>query len=128
MVDYNEALRTVTLKLTDITPTLEQIRRVQDADDQRAEYELVVDELMDSPAFSRRMIRFWRDTFKQGGGDLDSAPVFAAQVMVENRSFSEVLTATSGNCPSYDGELEEFVPGDCENNAPCKRAFSPIPV
>lgn len=118
VIDYNEALKTASLKLTDVTPTLQQIRRIQDAEDQQAEYELVVDELIDSPAFSRRMIRFWRDTFKQGGADLDTAPIFAAQVMVEGRPFTDIFTADSGNCPTYDGETDTFVAGECGNNVP----------
>lgn len=118
VVDYNEALRTAVLKLSDVTPTLQQIRRVQDAEDQKMEYELIVDELFDSPAFSRRMVRFWRDTFKQGGADLDTAPVFAAQVMVEGRPFSDVFTAQTGNCPTYDADTDTFVPADCANGAP----------
>ncbi len=118
VIDYGEALRTATLKLTDISPTLEQIRRVQNADDPKAEYELVVDELLETPAFARRMIRFWRDTFKQGGDGLDSAPIFAAQVMVEGRPFTDIFTAASGNCPTYDTATDEFIPGDCNNGAP----------
>ena len=40
----------------------------------------------------QRMVKLWRDAMRMGGGDLDSAPVLAAQIMVENRSFTELFT------------------------------------
>ena len=118
VVDYNEALRTASLKLVDVSPTLEQIRRVQYAPNQKAEYAAVLDELLGDPRFARRMIRFWRDMFKQGGGALDTAPVFAARIVVEGRPMTELFTATENTCPSYDGETETFVDGNCENGVP----------
>jgi hypothetical protein len=118
VVDYSEALRTASLKLMDRLPTLIEIRRVQNAVDQRAEYESLLDDMFESVEYQRRMIRWWRDTMKQGGGDLDTAPVFAARVMVEGRPFSELFTAQSGTCPGYDAATDTFVDGDCANNVP----------
>lgn len=114
-VDYFEALRLASMKLIDIPPTLEQIKALESASDKRAAYEEMVDTFLDSPRFNRRMIRFWRDTFRQGGGMLDSAPVFAAMITAESRPYTEILTATSGTCPTYDGESETFVEADCNN-------------
>jgi hypothetical protein len=114
-VDYNAALRTASLKLVDRLPTIDQIRRVQYAVDPELAYHDVLDELFADEAHVRRMIRFWRDTLKQGGGDRESAPVFAARVMVEGRPYGELFTATSDTCPSYDGA---FVSGDCDNGVP----------
>jgi hypothetical protein len=71
--------------------------------------------MFDDARFRRRMVRYWRDVFRQGGGALDTAPVFAARVVVEGRPFGELFTATDNTCPSYDGESETFVDGDCDN-------------
>jgi hypothetical protein len=115
VVDYGEALRTASLKLVDLSPTLAQIRRLENADNPKAEYETLLDEMLADTRFSRRMIRFWRDTFKQGGGMLDTAPVFAARLVVEGRAITELFTATENTCPTYDGEAEQFVDGNCDN-------------
>lgn len=115
VVDYSEALRTASLKLVDLTPTLTQIKRVAAAADPRSEYEALIDELIADPRFARRMIRWWRDTFRQGGGALDTAPVFAARLLAEGRSYTELFTAAQNTCPSYDAEAESFVDGDCDN-------------
>lgn len=117
-VSYSDALRTASLKLVDRLPPLSQIKRVANAEDQKAEYETIVDELFEDERFNRRMIRWWRDTLRQGGGDLESAPVFAARVMVEDRPFADLFTASENNCPSYDNDAEAFVDGDCNNNVP----------
>jgi hypothetical protein len=118
VVDYNEALRTASLKLVDVSPTLSQIRRVQNAGDKKAEYEALVDEMLADPRFSRRMIRLWRDIFRQGGEGFDTAPVFAARLVVEGKPFTDMFTATENTCPSYDGETETFVDGNCDNGVP----------
>jgi hypothetical protein len=64
------------------------------------------------------MVAFWRDTLRMGGGDLESAPVFAAEVVVEDRPYTDLLTATAGTCPSFDEGSGAFTPGDCANGAP----------
>src|SRR5690349_11117931 len=71
-VDYNEALRTASLKLLRRTPTLQQIRNVERADDQREAYEAELDLMLADPQFNVRMLKFWRDTMRMGGGDLDT--------------------------------------------------------
>jgi hypothetical protein len=53
-----------------------------------------------------------------GGGTLDSAPLFAAQLVVENRPFTEVFTATSGTCPTYDEASNTFTAANCDNRVP----------
>jgi hypothetical protein len=114
ILDYNAALRTASLKLVRTLPPLSQIRRVQNADDKKAAYELEVDSLLDDPRFAGRMVKFWRDTLRQGGSqELDFSPVFVARVSVEGRPFTDIFTATQGTCPSFsDGA---FVDGDCDN-------------
>ncbi len=115
VVDYSDAFRIASIKLVDLPPTLEQISALANASDKAAAYELLVDDLLESPRFSRRMIRFWRDTFRQGGGELDSAPIFAAQVMIEGRPYTDLFTASEGTCPTYDGASNSFVAADCDN-------------
>jgi hypothetical protein len=46
--------------------------------------------------------------------------VFAARIVAEGRDFSEMLTASANNCPTYDGDAEVFVDGDCGNNVPAQ--------
>jgi hypothetical protein len=123
-VDYNEALRTASLKLVRALPTLAQIKKVQNASDQRAAYEEELDAMFEDVRFQERMIKWWRDVMRQGGGaDADkpsreTAPTFAARVVAEGRSFSELFTAASNTCPSYDNDAHAFVDGDCANNVP----------
>lgn len=117
-VDYNEALRTASIKLSRRLPTMEQIGRVRDATNPKLAYETELDAILDSPAFASRMVKFWRDTMRMGGDDLESAPVFAAQLMAEGRPFTELFTASSGNCPTYDGTTGTFTAGECNNGAP----------
>ncbi len=117
-VDYNEALRTVSLKLIRRLPTLTQIRKVKDATDPRTAYEAEVDAMLADPAFNARMVKFWRDTMRMGGGDIDSAPVLAARTVAEGRPMTEIFTASSNNCPTFDGATNTFADGECNNGAP----------
>ncbi len=121
--DYGEALRTASLKLADRLPTMEQIKRIENAADDNAKkvaYEAMIDEMIAAPEFSRVMIKFWKDTFRigqvgniQNNVNKDGAPNFAAQVTVEGRSYTELFTATANTCPTYDGEANTFTPATC---------------
>lgn len=121
--DYGEALRTASLKLADRLPTFEQIKKIDSAPDaaaKKAAYEAMIDEMLAAPEFSKVMIKFWRDTFRIGQvGDVqnnvnrDGAPLFAAQVTVEGRSYSELFTATSNTCPTYDDQQNTFTGAPC---------------
>ncbi len=117
-LSFSDALRTASLKLTDKLPTLQVIHDLEQATEPRAAYELAVDEMFESPQFKRRMLRWARDTFRQGGGELDSAPALLARIVVEGRPFTELFTAASHNCPTFDGENNAFVDGECGNDAP----------
>jgi hypothetical protein len=44
--------------------------------------------------------------------------VFAAQLVAEDRDFTEIFTATSGNCPTYDRATGAFTAADCDNGVP----------
>ena len=117
-IDYGEALRTASLKLNRSLPTLDQIHRVADAADQKAAYELEIDAMLASPAFNSRMVKYWRDIMRMGGDGLDTAPNFAAKLVADGRPFTELFTATTGNCPTFDGATGTFADADCQSGAP----------
>lgn len=120
VVDYNEALRTASLKLIRRLPTLDQIRKVERAADKRAAYVEELDAMLDSPAFASRTVKFWRDTMRIGGTDLDTAPTLAAKLMIEGGDFSDIFTLSGGNCPTFDAETGAFTAGDCQSGAPAE--------
>ncbi len=128
--DYGEALRTASLKLTDHLPTMEQIKQIEGAGDKKAAYEKLVDEMIASPDFARMMVKYWKDTFRIGfqgtrpdeqdppqalpqNVDRDAAPVFAAQLIVENKSYMDLFTANANTCPRFDRTAGTFTPGNC---------------
>lgn len=122
-VDYSTALRKAALRLTGNVPTLAEIKFLEDAADQKAVYEGMVEayiygadgETVD-PRFARQMVAFWQHTFKMGGtAMLDTAPVFAAQLVVEDRPYTELFTAQTGTCPTFDPATGAFTPVDCDN-------------
>ncbi|HHH28189.1 MAG TPA: hypothetical protein ENK57_07570, partial [Polyangiaceae bacterium] len=115
VIDYGEALKTMHVKLLDVSPPLSKIKRIQGASDPQAEYESMVDEAFEDPRFTQRIIRWWRDTLRQGGGALNTAPTFAARVLVEGQPYQNLFTATENTCPSYDSDTETFVDGNCDN-------------
>lgn len=122
--DYNEALRTASLKLVRALPTLAQIKRVQNSPDPKRAYNDELDAMLNDPRFTERMIKFWRDTMRLAGGAADgkpsrnTAPNLAARVTVEGRPFTDLFTSASNNCPEYDGNAKAFVDGECNSGAP----------
>jgi hypothetical protein len=118
-VDYNAALRTAALKLTGDLPTLAEIHQVSDAVDDAAKkiaYEALITQYMASPKFARQVYTWWQDTLRLGDDPaLDQAAAFAAQITVEGRPYTDLFTATAGQCGSYDVGTNTFTPGDCAN-------------
>jgi len=112
-VDYGAALRIASLRLRGDLPTLVEIRALESSRDPAAAYERFVAAFLADSRFQIQIRNYYRDTFKMGRSALDSAPLFAAQLTVEGRSMTELFTATSGTCPTHDGEV--IVPGDCDN-------------
>jgi hypothetical protein len=114
--DYMEAYRTASLKLVRALPTLQQIKDLAAAKDQKKAYATAVDELLADTRFNARMVKFWRDAMKMGGdAEMDAAPVLAAKIMVEEQPFMNLFTAASGTCPTFDGATGAFTDGDCQN-------------
>jgi hypothetical protein len=127
VVDYGEALRTASLKLTGDLPTLADIKAMQAAQtptDQKLLYEAKVDAMLADPRFVQMMIQWWRDTLKtgqqgnpaQGMPSFDSAALFAASVVINDRPYTDLFTATSGTCPTFANGT--FTAAECANNAP----------
>ena len=122
--DYGEALRSASLKLRDELPTLAEIKLIEGAADDAAKkvaYEKLVDTMIADPRFNAVMIKFFKDTFRTGQvgavqagmPNKDTAANFAAQVVVEGRSYNELFTATANTCPTYDMATNAFVAGTC---------------
>ena len=133
-VDYSAAIRIAALRLTGELPTLVEIERIANAPDdaaKRSAYQDLVRAYIAGPRFTRQMFAFAKDTLRMGDEPnrpprpdgtprtpLDPAAAFVAQVIVDNRSYLELLTATSGTCPTYDATTNQFTPGDCANGGP----------
>ncbi len=121
VVNYSDALRTASLKLVRDLPTLQEIKTLSGAVDQRATYEEQIDALLADPRFTARMIKWWQDTMRQAGGaannkpSRNTAPVFAARVMIEGKPYTDLFTATTNTCPTYDGATNTFADGNCDN-------------
>jgi hypothetical protein len=119
---YPSALRTASLRLVGDLPTAAQIASITDASGQEAKkaaYEAIIDELLDDPRFGRQMFYWWQDTLKLGDtAEFDGAAGFAANLAVTNGSYMDLLTATSGQCGSFDVGSGTYTPGDCGNGGP----------
>lgn len=109
--DYGEALRTASLKLRDRLPELSEIKQIDNGDEaaKKATYEKLVDDMIASPDFARVMIKFWQDTFRTDSG----AARFAAQLVVEDRAYTDLFTATDNTCPTFDGNTSTFTAAKC---------------
>jgi hypothetical protein len=119
--DYNAALRIASLRLQGEMPNMTDIRTVADAGGlpaQKTAYETIIVKYMSGPKFAAQALSFWRDSFKIGEAAGDTAPTFATQLTVENRSYLELFTAATGNCPTMDIAAGTFTPGNCASGAP----------
>jgi hypothetical protein len=126
--DYGEALRTASLKLVGELPALADIKAIaaatSDADKKKV-YVGLVDKYLADPRFATTQIAWWRNTLKTGADpsatpaagapSMDTAATFAAQVVVEDKAFTELLTATTGTCPTFAGGT--FTAANCTNKA-----------
>jgi hypothetical protein len=122
-VNYGQALGTAAKRLVGRAPTLAEIKGVNDAADKKAAYEAQIAAYLAAPAFSTMIRDYFRNqlligpTPGQGGTNvLDTAPNFAAQLTVENRSYMELFTATTNTCPTFNGTA--FTPASCNSGAP----------
>ena len=120
-INYSEALRTASFKLVGNAPTLQQMEDMRVAADPKARYEAMIDELLADPRFARRMVEFWKNTMRMGGAaqgpqpSRDTAPVFAARVTVDGKPYTDLFTATTNTCPTFDPATSTFTDGSCPN-------------
>ena len=124
-LDYSEALRTASLKLAGKLPTLSEIYELHDEleVDKPATYADMVDTMLADPRFARQMVRFYRQTFKISDEfneksvmpNRDSAPNFAARIVVEGQPWSKMVTASDNSCPAFDSATGTFSDGQCSN-------------
>ncbi len=122
-VNYGEALRTASLKLVGELPTIDDIKAM-DTPNAKSAYEAKIDALLADPRFTTRQIQFWRDTFKTGAPgmngngkpDYDTAAVFATEVVVKDRPYSDLFTASTNTCPTFANGT--FTDASCGGNGP----------
>jgi hypothetical protein len=121
VVDYNMALRIASLRLTGELPSLADQKALAASSSPADEYSTLIQGYMSQPEFARQMFYFWRDTFKQGEtAALDTAPAFAAEMTVNNSSYMDLFTKTTGNCPTFDGSAYTFTDAACGNGGPAE--------
>jgi len=125
VLSYTEALRSASFKLVGNAPTLEEMMSIesQPTDEaKKAKYAELVDKMMADVRFKRRLVEFWRNTFRMAGAasgltpSRDTAPTFAAKIVFDKRPFTDLFLATTGTCPTFDGT--DFIDGDCAPNGP----------
>lgn len=117
-INYGEALRTAALKLVGDEPTLADIKSVTDA----TSYAAMIDKYLADPRFVAHQIDWWRDTLKTGQPGMptgkgrpsyDTAATFAAEVVANDRPFTDLFTASSNTCPTFSNGT--FTDASCNN-------------
>jgi len=124
-IDYGLALRTASLKLTGGLPSLAEQRAVTDA----KSYAAQIDLYLADPRFAAVIRSYFSDLFKMGGTltatvggqsmdvSLDTAPTFAASLVVRDQPLTRLFTATAQTCPRLDVDTGVFTDGDCGGTA-----------
>jgi hypothetical protein len=126
VLDYTEALRTASILLIGDLPSLADVHALGDLtpDQQKVKYEEMIDAMLSdpkfAPRFSQSMIEFFKYTFKMGGQSTtageptrDTAPFFAAQLLVEDKDWRNIVTQKDNTCPTYDAATGKFTGATC---------------
>jgi hypothetical protein len=120
-VDYGQALRTAALKLIGVLPTLDEQAGVKDA----ATYSAQIDKYLADTRFPAKLQSYFQDMMKMGGQisvrsgqntvnvSLDTAPTFATELVVNDRPFTDLFTATTNTCPTLDPNAGTFTDASC---------------
>ncbi len=109
-VDYGQALRTASIKLVGSLPTMSEIQGVTDA----KSYAAQIDVYLADPRFPRQLISYFRDLMKLGGkASFETAPTFAAELVVSDRPITDLFTATTNTCPTFDDSTGAFTDASC---------------
>ncbi len=123
VLSYTEALRTAAFKLVGNAPTYKQIHDLETSPSPMNTYTQLIDQLMTDKRFAAKMVAFWQNTLRTAnppGGStpsLDTAPVFAARLLVDGEDMTQLFTQASNTCPSFDPATGLFSDGDCVNNS-----------
>jgi hypothetical protein len=109
-IDYGQALRTAAIKLIGTLPTADEIAGVTDA----GSYGAQIDKYLADARFSLTVRSYFQDMMKMGGNitvvknnanvmvNLDTAPTFAAELVVKDRPMTDLFNATANTCPTMD--------------------------
>ena len=118
-VDYGQALRTSALKLVGTLPTIDEQLGVKDA----TTYAAQIDKYLADPRFATQMLSYWQDVFKMGGPastatgtahpSFDTAPTFAAELVVNDLPITNLFTATTNTCPTLNSTTGAFTDAVC---------------
>lgn len=125
-INYLAALRSAALRLTGNYPTDTEIQEIATSPDRGAAYSARIDDYLSRPSFAAQQLSFWRNTFRMGAAGtvgtppalMDFAPTFAAMLVVQGQPFTQLVTATSGTCPTFDSGTGQFTSADCASGNP----------
>lgn len=120
-IDYGQALRTAAVKLVGALPTLDEQAAVTDA----ASYAAQIDKYLADPRFALQMKAYFSDMFHMGGTlkttvgqnqvtvSLDTAPTYAAELVVKDQPITNLFTATTNTCPTLSADGATFTDAPC---------------
>jgi hypothetical protein len=120
-VDYGQSLRTAALKLVGALPTMDEQAAVTDA----TSYAAQIDKYLADTRFAGRLLSYFQDMMKMGGTltaqvgnnnvnvSLDTAPTFATELVMNDRPFTDLFTATTNTCPTLDPATGAFTDAAC---------------
>lgn len=120
-IDYGQALRTAAVKLVGALPTLDEQAAVTDA----ASYAAQIDKYLADPRFALQIKAYFSDMMKMGGTlkavvgqstvnvSLETAPTFAAELVVKDQPITNLFTATTNTCPTLSADGATFTDAVC---------------
>jgi hypothetical protein len=132
LLDGVATLRKASLALVGRLPTIEQEQRIRDADDEWAELDLVLDELMNDEVFYDRLVEIYGDHFLTdryypetraldllaGIEDMNGNPVYPNVYWFENLGEEEMLEAEEFANKGLSRQSLELVVHIVRNNRP----------
>ena len=133
-LDYGEALRTASILLVGDAPTVAEIYELADLppDMQDEKYIELIDKKLADPRFAATLVEFFKYTYKMGGASTvmgepnrDTAPVFSARTVYEEKDWRNILTQQTNTCPTFNATTNTFSDGNC-NNMPSSTMASGI--
>jgi len=102
-------------------PSLDEQASVTDA----TSYAAQIDKYLADPRFALQMKSYFGDMMKMGGTvkavvgqntvnvSMDTAPTFAAELVVQDRPITDLFTATTNTCPTLSADGATFTDAAC---------------